>query len=108
MNRLYQWLSRRASSFRSDTSGRGASRIVQTVRTVRTEVTVEQRGITLLVDGAVAGDHDQVAHGSAPLNPGYRLGETTGGAAGSAQTGISVSRSKEALPKEKNICGPKE
>jgi hypothetical protein len=48
MNRLYQWLSRRASFFRSDTSGRGTS------RTVRTEVTVERQGMTLLVGGAAA------------------------------------------------------
>jgi len=49
MNRLYQWLSERASSFRSDSSGRGTS------RTVRTEVTVERQGMTLLVGGAAAG-----------------------------------------------------
>jgi len=49
MNRLYQWLSGRASFFRSDTSGHGAS------RTVRTEVTVERQGMTLLVGGAAAG-----------------------------------------------------
>jgi hypothetical protein len=49
MNRLYQWLSGRASFFRSDTSGRGTS------RTVRTEVTVERQGMTLVVAGAAAG-----------------------------------------------------
>ncbi len=49
MNRLYQWLSERASSFRSDSSGGGTS------RTVRTEVTVERQGMTLLVGGAAAG-----------------------------------------------------
>jgi hypothetical protein len=46
--RLYQWLSRRASFFRSDTSGRG------TTRTVRTEVTVQREGMTLLVSDAAA------------------------------------------------------
>ncbi len=49
MNRLYQWLSQRASSFRSDTSSRGTS------RTVRTEVTVERQGMTLLMGGSAAG-----------------------------------------------------
>lgn len=44
--RLYQWLTRRASFFRFDTSGRGAS------RTIRTEITVERQGMTLLVGGA--------------------------------------------------------
>ena len=43
MHRLYQWLTQRASSFRSDTSDGGTS------RTVRTEVTVERQGMTLLV-----------------------------------------------------------
>jgi hypothetical protein len=43
--RLYQWLSERASFFRSDAPGRGTS------RTVRTEVTVERQGMTLLVGG---------------------------------------------------------
>jgi hypothetical protein len=48
--RIYQWLSRRASSFRSGPSGEGTS------RTVRTEVTVEQREMALLVgDPAVSG-----------------------------------------------------
>ncbi|MGA7078009.1 MAG: hypothetical protein WBQ43_12765 [Terriglobales bacterium] len=46
MNRIYQWLSGRASFFRSDASGRGTS------RTVRTEVTVERQGTTLLMGGA--------------------------------------------------------
>jgi hypothetical protein len=49
MNRLYQWMSRRASFFRSDVPGSGAS------RTVRTEVTVERQGMTLPVGGAAAG-----------------------------------------------------
>jgi len=49
MNRIYQWLSGRASFFRSDTSGRGAN------RTLRTEVTVERQGMTLLVGGVAAG-----------------------------------------------------
>jgi hypothetical protein len=44
--RLYQWLSQRASFFRVDTPGRSTS------RTVRTEVTVERQGMTLLVGGA--------------------------------------------------------
>jgi hypothetical protein len=52
MNRLYQWLSGRASFFRSDTSGRGAS------RTVRTEVTVERQGMTLLAGGMAAAGFD--------------------------------------------------
>ncbi len=47
-NRLYQWLSRRASFFRSDMSGHGTS------RTVRTEVTVQREGITLLMGDAAA------------------------------------------------------
>ena len=46
MNRLYQWLSGRARFFSSHTSGCGTS------RTVRTEVTVERQGMTLLVGGA--------------------------------------------------------
>ncbi len=50
MNRIYQWLSGRARSFRSDTSGHGTS------RTVRTEVTVERQGMTLLVGGAACFD----------------------------------------------------
>ena len=46
--RLYQRLSQWASFFRSDTSGRG------TTRTVRTEVTVQREGMTLLVSDAAA------------------------------------------------------
>jgi hypothetical protein len=49
MKRLYQWLSQRASFFRSDSSGRG------TTRTIRTEVTVQREGLTLLVSNAAAG-----------------------------------------------------
>jgi hypothetical protein len=49
MNRLYQWVSQRASFFRSDVSGRGTN------RTVRTEVTVERQGMTLLIGGAASG-----------------------------------------------------
>lgn len=45
--RLYQWLSQRASFFRSDASSGG------TTRTVRTEVTVQQ-GMTVLVGDAAA------------------------------------------------------
>ena len=48
MNRFYQWLSGRASFFRTNTSGRG------TGRTVRTEVTVERQSTTMLVGGATA------------------------------------------------------
>jgi hypothetical protein len=48
-NRLYQWLGQRASFFRSETSSRGTSRIV------RTEVTVEREGMTLLVGDAAVG-----------------------------------------------------
>ena len=49
MKRLYQWFSERASFFRSDSSGRG------TTRTVCTEVTVREEGLTLLVGRATAG-----------------------------------------------------
>jgi len=52
MNRLFQWLSGRASFFRTDVSGRGTS------RTIRTEVTVERQGMTLLVGGAGAAGFD--------------------------------------------------
>ena len=51
MKRLYQWMSERASFFRSDISGQGAT----TIRTIRTEVTVQREGTTLLVAGAAAG-----------------------------------------------------
>jgi hypothetical protein len=47
--RLYQWLSKRASFFRSDRSARG------TRRTVRTEVTVERQGVTVLLGNPAAG-----------------------------------------------------
>ena len=47
MGRLYQWLSERASSFRTDRPGHG------TIRTVRTEVRVERQG--LLVGGSGVG-----------------------------------------------------
>jgi hypothetical protein len=49
MNRIYQWLSSRASFFRPDASSRGTS------RTVRTEVTVERQGIALLPGGGADG-----------------------------------------------------
>ena len=52
MKRIYQWLSQRASFFHSQTSGRGTS---GTSRTIRTEVTVERQGMTLLVGGAAPG-----------------------------------------------------
>jgi hypothetical protein len=47
--RIYQWLSSRASSFRSVASGRG------TIRTVRTEVTEERQRLILLAGRATAG-----------------------------------------------------
>lgn len=49
VNRLYQWLSGRASFFRIGTSSRGAG------RTIRTEVTVERQSMTLVLSGAAAG-----------------------------------------------------
>jgi|SRR5208337_3434690 len=51
MQRLYQWLSERASFFRYDPSGHGAS-------TVRTETTVRREGITLLIGSATTGSLD--------------------------------------------------
>ena len=52
MHRLYQWLSRRASFFRVEAPSRGTSRIVHT------EVTVERRGMTVLVGGATVSGLD--------------------------------------------------
>jgi len=49
MKRLYQWFSKRASLFSPGTPGQGAT------RTVRTEVTVQREGLTLLMGGAVEG-----------------------------------------------------
>ena len=49
MKRLYQWFSERTSFFRSDTVGHVTS------RTVCTEVTVREEGLTLLVGRAAAG-----------------------------------------------------
>jgi hypothetical protein len=49
--RIYQWLSGRASFFRSEPSGHGAS------RTVRTEVTIERQATTLLL-GSTSADFD--------------------------------------------------
>jgi hypothetical protein len=46
--RLYQWLSRRARFFRPD------SAVGSLTRTVRTEVTFERHGTTLLVGGVPA------------------------------------------------------
>jgi len=43
MQRLYQWLSERASSFRYNAVAHGTS------STVRTETSVRQEGVTLLV-----------------------------------------------------------
>ena len=48
--RLYQWLSRRARFFRSDSAIGGLSRTVRT----EVEVTFQRRGTTLLVGGAPA------------------------------------------------------
>src|SRR5271166_4447341 len=48
MQRLYQWLSERASFFRYEGVGHGTS------STVRTETTVRREGITVLVSGAAA------------------------------------------------------
>jgi len=47
--RLYQWLSQRASSFRSGATASTAS------RTVRTEVTVERQSTAVLMGGVAAG-----------------------------------------------------
>ena len=52
MNRLYQWLSKVASSSRLDTPGRGIRRIA------RTEVTIERQDMILLVGGAAAAGFD--------------------------------------------------
>jgi len=49
---LYYWLSARASIFRSDTSANTAG------RTVRTEVTVERQGTTVLVSSVAAAGFD--------------------------------------------------
>jgi hypothetical protein len=49
MKRLYQWFCERASFFHSDKAAHGTS------RTVRTEVTVQQEGITMLLGGAAEG-----------------------------------------------------
>ena len=46
MNRIYQWLSERASFFGHDVVGHGTS------RTVRTEVTVERQDTILLATGS--------------------------------------------------------
>jgi hypothetical protein len=51
MKGLYQWFSRRASFFRSGTSDQ------RTTRTVRTEVTVQREGLTLLVGGGTGFDN---------------------------------------------------
>jgi hypothetical protein len=50
-SRIYQWLYSRASFFRSEPSGHATS------RTVRTEVTIEQKATTLLV-GSTSADFD--------------------------------------------------
>jgi hypothetical protein len=52
MKRLYQWFSERASLFYSDTVGHGTS------RTVRTKVTVQREGMTLVVSGVAAAGFD--------------------------------------------------
>lgn len=51
VHRLYQWLSRQASLFRSESSGEGMD------RTARTGVTIEQQETTLLVGGTSMGFH---------------------------------------------------
>lgn len=48
MKGLYQWISARASFFRSDTVGQGAA----TTRTVCTEVTVERESTTVVASAA--------------------------------------------------------
>jgi len=48
MQRLYQWLSERASFFRYDAVGHGAN------STVRTETTVRREAMTLVVGSAAA------------------------------------------------------
>jgi hypothetical protein len=48
MNRLYQWLSDRASFFHPDGTSRGVS------RTVRTEVTVQREAVAMLLGGGAA------------------------------------------------------
>ena len=50
MKGLYQWISERASFFRSDISAQGTT----TTRTICTEVTVQREGMTLLVAGTAA------------------------------------------------------
>jgi hypothetical protein len=60
---LYQWLTRRASSFRSDTSADN------TGRTVRTEVTVEQRQGLALLTGDAAADFDTCPFCGSKLAP---------------------------------------
>ena len=46
MHRLYQWLSRRASLLRSESLGKGRA------RTARTQITIEQQEMTMLINGA--------------------------------------------------------
>jgi hypothetical protein len=50
MKRLYQWFSERASFFRSSKFSQG------TTHTVRTEVTVQREGLTVLLGGATGFD----------------------------------------------------
>jgi hypothetical protein len=52
MSRMYQWLSRGASFSRSDASLSGAT------RTIRTEVTVERKGVTVQLGDAAASGLD--------------------------------------------------
>jgi hypothetical protein len=52
VNRLYQWLYKRASFLRTGSSGHSMGRVV------RTEVTVERQGIILL-DGGPAANFDE-------------------------------------------------
>ncbi len=76
MQRLYQWLSQRASFFRYDSADRGAS------STVRTETTVRREGMTLLVGSAATLGLD-----ICPLC-GSKLAPTQSGQAGHLSTGL--------------------
>src|SRR5580658_1024454 len=79
--RLYQWLSRRASFFRSEKFGSGAT------RTVRTEVTVERQALTVLVRD-LAVDFD-----TCPL-------------CGNKLTSVHAEHARSALPQGSNLQGP--
>jgi len=74
--RLYQWLSKQASFFRSDTSGN------RTTRAVRTEVTVERQATTVLVGDMAAARFDACPLCGSKLTPAHlehaRLGLAQG------------------------------